>query len=57
MSDYWTRSFEGLILYNIGSSCVVQVKETEAQRVEVAEQSHVGPKESKPGVEAKVLWD
>lgn len=36
MGDYWTRSFEGLILYNIGSSCVVQVKETEARRVEVA---------------------
>lgn len=57
MRDYWTRSFEGLILYNIGSSCVVQVKETEAQRVEVAylSKSMLVPKKASLGLKQRLM--
>lgn len=55
--DYWTRSFEGLILYNIGSSCVVQVKETEAQRVEVAylSKAMLVPKKASLGLKQRLM--
>lgn len=57
MRDYWTWSFEGLILYNIGSSCVVQVKETEAQRAKVAylSKAMLVPKKASLGLKQRLM--
>lgn len=53
MSDYWTRSFEGLILYNIGNSYVVQVKETEALEVAYLSKAMWVPKKASLGLKQR----